>query len=299
MDPGGIVLSSLGLAGLTYGFIEAGQKGWSDAAALAAMLAGAAVLAGFVFWERRLGRRAGTARPGPGAAGSRQPLVDLGLFRSAGFTWGTVLTTIVSFALLGILFAMPQYFQDVRGLDALASGVRLLPLIGGMIAGIVAATYLQGQSGGQLPGAPRASVKTLVTAGLAVMAAGLVTGTFTHVTSRAWFVAVWFVVAGIGLGLAMPTATNTAMGALAPERSGSGSAVISSFRLVGATLGVAVLGTVLSSAYRSHLTLAGSRLPPPVPSAAASTTASRWRGQPGPRPSSTWSARPSRRASTS
>jgi MFS transporter, DHA2 family, multidrug resistance protein len=100
------------------------------------------------------------------------------------------------------------------------------------------------------------------------MAVGPVTGTFTHATSGAWFVAAWFAVAGIGLGLAMPTATNTALGALAPERSGSGSAVISSFRLVGATLGVAVLGTVLSSAYRSHLSLDG------LPAAAAGTVRS-------------------------
>ena len=138
-----------------------------------------------------------------------------------------------------------------------------VPMIGGMIAGMLAATYLQGQSGGRSPGASRASVKALVTAGFVVMAAGLVIGTFTHVTSGTGFVAAWFAAVGIGLGLAMPTATNIALGALAPERSGSGSAVISAFRLVGATIGVAVLGTVLNSAYRSHLSLGG------VPAAAA------------------------------
>ena len=67
----------------------------------------------------------GTAR-GRAAAGRAE------LFRSAGFTWGTILATLVSFALFGILFAMPQYFQDVRGLDSLGAGLRLLPMIGGM-----------------------------------------------------------------------------------------------------------------------------------------------------------------------
>ena len=75
------------------------------------MVAGAVLLAGFVGWERVV-IRAG-----------RLPLVDLGLFRSAGFTWGTTLATMISFALFGLTFAMPQFFLDVRGYDSLASGV--------------------------------------------------------------------------------------------------------------------------------------------------------------------------------
>jgi len=71
-------------------------------------------------------------------------LVDLGLFRSARFTWGTVLATMVSFAMFGLLFAMPQYFQAVMGQDPLGSGIRLLPLIGGLVIGAALATRLQG-----------------------------------------------------------------------------------------------------------------------------------------------------------
>ena len=91
------------------------------------------ILAAFVAWERRVSRR-------PGG----QPLVQLSLFQSAGFTWGTILSTLVSFALFGILFAMPLYFRDVRGLDSLGAGLRLLPMIGGMVVGMVAGTRLQG-----------------------------------------------------------------------------------------------------------------------------------------------------------
>ena len=127
-----VLLSSFGLTGLTYGFIRAGQDGWGSPAALAAIAAGAALLAVLVAWERQVSRR-----------GTGQPLVELALFRSPGFTWGCILTTLVSFALFGILFAMPQYFQDVRGLNALGGGLRLLPMIGGMVAGMLAATRLQ------------------------------------------------------------------------------------------------------------------------------------------------------------
>src|SRR5215510_14691439 len=124
VDAAGIVFSSVGLTGLTYGVIKAGQDGWGDPIAVATMVSGVVVLAAFVAWEHRVSR-------------SGQPLVDLTLFRSASFTWGTILTTLVSFALFGLLFAMPLYFQEARGLDALASGVRLLPMIGGMMAGLV------------------------------------------------------------------------------------------------------------------------------------------------------------------
>ncbi len=176
------------------------------------------MLVGFVAWERRVGQRAAV-----------QPLVELRLFRSAGFTWGTMLTTLVSFALFGILFAMPQYFQDVRGLDALGSGLRLLPLIGGMVVGMLVGTRLQAprKDPAGLPGStPLASAKALVTLGFGVMAAALAVGAFTRVSSGTGFGAAWFTAVGAGLGLAMPAAMNAALGALSAERSGSGSALI-------------------------------------------------------------------------
>jgi len=142
VDVLGVILSSAGLAGLTYGFIKAGQDGWTDAAALGTIAAGAAVLGVLVAWERWL---TGRSRPGAGGSphgGAIRPLIELRLFRSAGFTWGTVLSTMVSFAMFGIFFAMPQYFQEVRGADALGSGLRLLPMIGGMVIGMIGGTRL-------------------------------------------------------------------------------------------------------------------------------------------------------------
>src|SRR5216683_2897743 len=231
VDGAGVVLSSLGLTGLTYGFIKAGQDGWGNATALATIIGGAAVLLSFVAWERLMTRRAAEREAAGGWA--RQPLVQLSLFRSRGFTWGTILVTMVTFAMFGILFAMPQYFQDVRGVNALGSGVRLLPFIGGMLVGMISGTRLAAtrKSADGRPGSPLADVKVLVAAGFVVVAAGL--------------------------GLAMPTAMNAALGALTAERSGAGSALITAMRQVGATIGVAILGTVLNSAYRGHLDVAG------------------------------------------
>ncbi len=253
LDAAGAVISSLGLASLVYGVIKAGENGWGDVTALATMAAGVAVLAVFVGWEQRVSRRP-----------DGQPLVQLTLFRSAGFTWGTILSTLVSFALFGILFAMPPYFRDVRGLDSLGAGVRLLPMIGGMVAGMPAGPRLQSPPKSDSPrSAPRVGAKALVTAGFTVMAAALAVGAFTTISSGTGFGAAWFAVAGAGLGLAVPAAMNAALGALSAERSGAGSALITALRQVGATLGAAILGTVLSSAYQARLDLAG------LPAAAA------------------------------
>ncbi len=262
----GVILSSAGLAGLTYGFIKAGQDGWTDAGALGSIIAGVAVLAVLVAWERWL---TGRYRPGMDGAeagnlrGGRwvnvRPLIELRLFRSAGFTWGTILSTLVSFALFGIFFAMPLYFQEVRGVNAMGSGLRLLPMIGGMIIGMIGGTRLatprKTADGTVL--APLANAKALVTTGFAIMAGTLGFGATTTVSSGTGFTAAWFAVFGLGLGLAMPQAMNAALSALSAERSGSGSALISAMRQVGATIGVAVLGTVLNSVYRSHLAVTG------------------------------------------
>jgi DHA2 family multidrug resistance protein-like MFS transporter len=250
IDFPGLVVSSAGLAALTYGFIRAGQDGWSDATAIATMLGGAVLLALFVWLERSVM-----------SVGGRHPLVDLGLFKSAGFRWGTILTTGVSFAMFGLLFAMPQYFQEVRGADALGSGIRLLPLVGGMLVGMIGGTRLatarKDRSGAMVPAILGARV--LIAIGFAVMAAAMAMGAFTRLASSIGYAEGWVALAGLGLGLSMPSAMNAALSQLSAERSGSGSALLSALRQVGATIGVAILGTLISNAYTAGVP--GSGLP--------------------------------------
>ena len=261
LDVLGVIWSSAGLAALTYGCIRAGENGWTNPGALATIAAGVVLLVILVAWERGVGRRGGRA------------LIELSLFRSAGFTWGTALATLVSFAMFGIFFAMPLYFQEVRGVNAMGSGLRLLPMIGGMVIGMIGGTRLasprrdagsgapggSGDAGSGGPGgsAPGSSVKALVAVGFTVMTVALGVGATTTSGSGTGFAATWFAVFGLGLGLAMPQTMNAALSALIAERSGSGSALISALRQVGATIGVAVLGTVLNTAYRGRLNVTG------------------------------------------
>jgi len=235
VDPVGIASSVAGLVALTYGLIEAGQHGWSAANALLPMLAGVALLAGFFAWERRLTRRQG------------EPLVDLGLFRSRSFTWGVILAAIAVLAMIGVLFTMPQYFQGVLGIDAMGSGLRLVPLIAGLVVGAVPADRL----------ARRVGVKATVALGFAVLAGGLILGASTSIGASGAFVAAWMALVGAGMGLALATASSAALSELSDERSGVGSAVLQAIQKIGGPFGTAILGSVLSSAYLARLDVSG------------------------------------------
>lgn len=239
IDVLGILSSSLGLIGITYGVIRAGERGWGDSVALITLIAGLLILALFILWQRR----------------TNHALIDLTLFRSANFTWGSILATMVTFAIFGLLFTMPQYFQAIGGADAFKTGLRLLPLIGGLIIGARAANQLIKKIGS----------KNTASMGFLFISAGLIIGTATHVDSSYMYAAIWFSIAGLGIGFALPTMMDSALGELSAERSGVGSALIMAMRQVGGAIGVALLGAVLNSVYRNQLDLSG------LPDSAAET----------------------------
>lgn len=236
IDVVGVAASSGGLVLVTLGLVEAGQHGWVSLQALVPLVAGAAVLAGFFQWDRALGRR-------PGG----EPLVDPALFRSASFTWGVILFAVLTLALVGLLFTMPQYFQGVMGTDAEGSGVRLLPAIAGMLLGLLPAARLARALG----------AKVTVALGFAVVGVGLGIGATTTLASGEGFVAGWMAIAGFGTGITMATAASAAVSELTEERAGVGSGVLQALKNTGAPLGTAILGSALTSAYVSRLHLAG------------------------------------------
>lgn len=227
LDLPGIALSSFGLVTLTYGLVEAGEGGWTSAPALGWMAVGVVGLLGFVWWQRR----------------TPTPLLDLRLFRSKGFLWGTVIATISTLSLMGAMFVLPQYFSAVQGADALGTGLRLLPLIAGLLVGVQTVDRVR----------PALGAKVVVAAGFAVMAGGLVVGTLTDPGSGFGFGAIWLGIVGLGFGATMPPAMDIALGALDQAASGVGSAVTQAMRQVGGTFGVAVLGAVVNATYRANV----------------------------------------------
>ncbi len=236
LDLVGVLTSSVGLAVLTYGFIRAGQNGWSDGLAIGSIVFGAVVLVAFVLWERVRDRR-----------DVNSALVDLGLFKSVSFTWGTILAGVGIFAMFGLLFTAPQYFQAVLGKDAMGSGIRLLPTIGGLIVGALAADQV-----GKLIGA-----KLTVAIGFVLLATGLILGARTTTASGDGYIALWTAICGLGLGPALATASSAALGELTTERAGVGSAMMQAVQKVGVPFSAAILGSVLNASYRGHLQLDG------------------------------------------
>ncbi|MEJ3746587.1 DHA2 family efflux MFS transporter permease subunit [Actinomycetes bacterium KLBMP 9797] len=223
----GAALSTLGLGALVYGIIEGPSRGWGDPAVVVGLAAGAALLAAFVGWQ----------------TWTRHPLVDLNLFRSRRFLLGSVVATLAAFALFGLLFVLPQYLQVVRGHDAFGTGLRLVPMMAGLIVAAKVAERPVGAVG----------TKTPVVAGLLITAAGLGWGATTGGGTGYGAVAGWLTVIGFGVGLAMTAAIDAVMGALPPARAGAGIGLSQALRQVGGAIGVAVLGSVLAEAYANQM----------------------------------------------
>ena len=228
-DIPGLVLSSLTMAVLVFTVIEAPAYGWTAARSLAGFAVSAAGLAAFIAAERR----------------AAHPMLDVRIFRDMRFSAASGAVTVSFFTLLGFIFLITQYFQFVRGYSALSAGVRLLPVAMAVAVGSIAGTQL----------AVRAGTKLVVTTGLVAMAVfyGWVAAT-TSATLSYGFIAVQMVVYGLGMGLTSGPATESIMGAISRSRAGVGSAVNDATRLIGGTLGVAVIGSVYASVYGSRLT---------------------------------------------
>ncbi|MCM3556548.1 MFS transporter [Janibacter melonis] len=241
----GAVLSTAGLTSLVYGVIEAPARGWSDPMTVGAITAGLAVLGAFVAWELRV----------------RDPMIDLHLFARPQFLWASIAGVLVTFGMLGLLFVVPQYLQFVAGHDALGTGIRLLPLIGGLVVGAPAGERLAARTGYRVP----------VSVGLAVLSAGVAIGAFTDLRSSYGFVAAWLATAGLGIGMALAPAMDAVLDALPTEQAGSGTAITMTLRQTGGALGVALLGSLLAEGYADRVNTVG--LPVEVAAAARESIA--------------------------
>jgi EmrB/QacA subfamily drug resistance transporter len=231
VDVVGVVLSAAGLAVLSYGLVEVGRRGWTDTRSVLVLVVGLIVLAAFVGWQRR----------------TPAPLVDLRLFSSRDFSSGSAVAVLVSFVMMGLLFALPLHAQAVHGLSPQGTGLRLLPLIGGML--------LTAMPSGLL--ADRIGARVVVGSGMLVLASGLAWGATTSLGTNTWDSAAWTALCGAGIGMTLPTAMDAALGALSENASGTGSAVLQALRMVGSSLGAAMLGSILVTGYRSDLDRSG------------------------------------------
>ena len=239
-DRAGFALSTAVIALLVYTIIEAPDHGWGSTRTIGSFAATAVLAAAFAAWERR----------------TDQPMLDLSLFGNPRFTAASASVAISFFALSGFIFLVTQYFQFVKGYGPLSTGVRLLP-----VASFVAISSILGAKL-----AVRIGAKLVVASGLFLMAAFYLWVTTAAAGTGYETIAAQMVVLGTGMGLTSAPATEAMMGVVPKAKAGVGSAVNDATRLLGGTLGVAIIGSVYASLYASRLT---SALPAGLPASAA------------------------------
>ena len=245
LDWPGALLSTAGVTAIVYAVVEQPTRGWGSTTVVSGLIVGVALVAGFIVRELH----------------TRSRLVDLGLFRSARFTWSTFAFVVVGFTMGGLLFVLTPFLQIVQGNDPQATGIRLLPMIAGILVTAVMSDRLTARLG----------TKLLVAGGLLVTAAGAVILSRTGADSGFGIVAVAEVVMGLGIGLAMPPAADAILATLPSDEAGAGMALTRTLQFVAMSFGVAILGSILNGAYRSGLHLSG--LPPGLRAAAAESVA--------------------------
>ncbi len=220
-DPAGQALSVLWLGALTYGLIAAGEHGWAAPQAAGALALAAAGLLAFLWVEHRVAR----------------PILPLGLFRDPAFAITNVASFVLGFSAYSSLFFFSLYLQHVQGLSPLAAGWQLAPQFAA--AGLVSIVF------GRLNqrfGLPRLMVAGYVFIGAAMLGMTLLqAGTPYAVTGSL------LVLLGLGTGLAVPSTSMAVMASVPRERSGMASATMNALRQTGMTIGIALLGALMSA----------------------------------------------------
>jgi EmrB/QacA subfamily drug resistance transporter len=223
----GALLSIAGLGLLIWAIIDVPVHGWVSPTVIGAGIGGLAVLAGFTVWERH----------------TAQPMLKLSFFANRQFSVAVVSVSMVMFGLFGALFVLTQFLQFELGYTALQTGIRVLPAAGAIAVVAPLASILDRIFGGRL----------VVGAGLLLIAAGLWQVSASTVTTTYVETLPGIVMLGVGAALVIPSVTSSVMGSLPAHHTGVGAATNSAFLQVGGALGVAVLGSQLSTRYQSGM----------------------------------------------
>jgi len=228
VDYAGVVVLTGALTALILALVEGNEWGWGSTE-IVALLVGAAVgLAVFVAVELRV----------------KTPMVEFHFFSNRNFLGAVVVASIVSFSMLGVFFFLALYMQNILHYSPLEAGVRFLPSTL-MIVGVAPIA-------GRL--ADRFGPRWLITAGLLIVAASLYSFSSIAVDSSYIDLLAGFVLLGLGIALTMSPMTSAAMNAVPVEKAGIASGVLSMFRMVGGSLGVAVTGAIFQGSVGTSFT---------------------------------------------
>ena len=227
LDPLGTIFSALAIGSFVLGVIEGPIRGWVDPLSTGALAAGIGFGVAFVFWELR----------------AEHPLLDPRLFRYRGFATGSASLLVMFVAMFGLFIVILQYLQLILGYSSLKAAVALLPMAALMIPVSTFAATLSMRYGQRIIGG----------AGLAIGGVGLFVFATLDAASGYTGLLIAQLTLALGMGLAMTPATNAIVGSLPPSKQGVASAVNDTTREIGTALGIAIMGSMFTSGYRSAL----------------------------------------------
>jgi EmrB/QacA subfamily drug resistance transporter len=235
VDWGGQVLVIVLLASLTFGIIEAPERGWSSSLILGAFAVALLALVALLWWEPR----------------RSEPLIDLRFFRSIPFASATVIAVAAFASLGGFLFLNTLYLQEVRGQSPLQAGLDTLPMAAMVMAMPMISGWMVGHRGSRLP---------LCIAGVGLTAGAVLLVQISGSTPFSYLFGA-YVVFGTGFGFVNAPITNAAVSGMPRAQAGVAAGIASTSRQIGQTLGVAVVGAMVASAgegsTRANLLAAG------------------------------------------
>jgi MFS transporter, DHA2 family, multidrug resistance protein len=228
LDPLGVGLSIAGITSFVYGIVRGGDVGWGTPEVLLTLAAGVALLAIFIAWERR----------------APSPVLDVTLFRSRPFSAAVAVIALVFLAMMGLVFFLSFYLQSARDFSPLKTGLLLVPLAVGQL-------LFSSRSAGLVV---RYGARRMTAIGLLLMTVAFAYYTTAGAHSPLWLLELMLFLQGAGIANVMPPSTSAIMASVPREKAGEGSAIGNTARQLGGALGVAILGSVLSSAYRAQIT---------------------------------------------
>ena len=219
-DPVGAVLFAIGLASLTLGFSFGEEWGWTSPGIISALIGGAVALVAAVLVERRI----------------PNPILNLSLLKNRVFASANISFLLAMLALFAPGFLLPFYFEELRGFPSVQAGLLLTPLS----LTLVVMAPLSGSL------ADRFGSRILAPLGLTIACLGLVLLSQLNAQSSLWDIIWRLVVTGIGQGLFQAPNTRALMGAAPPDEQGIASGLLSTSRVVGQALSVALAGTIFT-----------------------------------------------------
>jgi EmrB/QacA subfamily drug resistance transporter len=233
VDYAGVAVLTAGLTALVFALVEGNAWGWGSPEIIALLVAAAVALPAFVFIENRV----------------KAPMVQFDLLSDRNFLGAVVVAMIISFAMLGVFFFLALYMQNILGYSPLEAGVRFLP----STLMIVAVAPISGRL------SDRYGPRWLIAGGLVLVAASLFSFSRLAVDSTYLDLLPGFMLLGIGIAMTMSPMTSAAMNAVPVQKAGIASGVLSMFRMVGGSLGIAVTGAIFQSVSSSRLEGAGAQ----------------------------------------